>query len=289
MTTLPDFFGADDDFLTGPLRDQYQRPLLIKADGEANPARDDGRWPFKRASSLSEELANNKGLHIWQQRNLVRGMGCRPDLVEMAGAIPKEDTGPRTKEVVQRNARMNAELDEIILQAFESSGAVGGRNYGTAFHALTEPGTTGYAPDRMLPDIESLARVLVDYRIKIVDTEKFVANDDLMSAGTFDHIVEVPGFGRMVADKKTARTAKPNDYAIQMAVYAGGDLYDWQTDEREPLDVNQDWALLLHTPKETGTTYPVLIDLNAGRYGARLARAAEFWRKQQVAQPLPLP
>jgi len=285
-TPLPDFFGYEEDFVTGPPRDQYGRPMLIKASGEANPDREDGRWAYTRASSLSEHLANNKGLHIWQQRNLVRGMGRRPDLVEMAGAVADEDTGPRTREVQERNRRMNAELDEIILQAFDASGANGGRNYGTAFHALTEPGTTGYAPDRMLADIESLSRVLQEYRIKILATEQFVANDDLMGAGTFDHIVEVPGYGRMVADKKTARVAKPNDYAIQMAVYAGGDLYDWRTDEREPLEVNRDWALLLHTPKETGTTYPVLIDLGAGRYGARLARSVESWRKASVAKVL---
>lgn len=255
----------DDLFKGAVKRDQYGRPLLRSTDGRL--------LAYTRASSLADTIHDFHGLTIWEKRLIIKGLGEREDLAAMAGALPL------LTDDKDLDRPTNRELDEIGRQAFEHSRGHAKANWGTAVHSYTEPGPRGVPPDRMQADVASFSDAMRG--LPIVATELFVANDDLMAAGTFDHIVHHPEYGNVVADKKTGQL-KFLQAAIQTAVYAGGDLYDVETDERSPLPIdNRDWGLLIHIPVGQGRTDIYKLDLNIGRAAAALCLAVKEMRSRR--------
>jgi hypothetical protein len=266
------FFGGDDDAYFGPPRDRYKRPMLIPtaeypgltADQRATRGL---RVPYTRASSLASYIANFKALHTWQMRRLTKGLALRPDLMAMAAALPRFENDSK------KDRLTNVRLDEILEQAIEYGQVHEQANWGTAIHSFTDPnGDRSHVPDAMKADVESFATTVERLGIRILDTEVFCANDLLKGAGTVDHLLYVPGYGKILGDKKTG-DLKPLEYAIQMAVYRFGDRYDWETDTRTPWgdDVNADWCFIIDIPAGKGKTEFHLLDL---RYGLDMARIA---------------
>src|SRR6478609_3708401 len=240
------FFGGDDDAYYGPPRDRYKRPMLIPtaeypgltADQRATRGL---RVPYTRASSLSSYIANFKALHTWQMRRLTKGLALRPDLMAMAAALPRFENDSKKDKLT------NVRLDEILEQAIEYGQVHEQANWGTAIHSFTDPdGDRSHVPDDMKADVESFATTVERLGIKILDTEVFCANDRLKGAGTVDHELYVPGYGRCLGDKKTG-DLKPLEYAVQFATYRFGERYDWETDERRPWDddVSADFAFVI--------------------------------------------
>ncbi len=120
-------------------------------------------------------------------------------------------------------------------------------------------------------------------------SDRFVVNDELQVAGTFDDILAFASGNRM-SDKKTG-TLHILENAIQLAAYAGGVFYDLDTDGnpvRTPLPpLDTDTAILAHIPAGKGECTFYAVDLNLGRAACELATEIRAWRKRKdLAVPL---
>jgi hypothetical protein len=258
--------SADDDFLAiDPLeRDRWQRPLLVPRDGGEKVA-------YTRASTLAGYLSDSTSLHRWKLGLLAKGLADREDLAGMvAGLEPM--TGVR-----KHDDPIKRKLSGIIDLALEVGGNHVKANYGTAVHSFCEPGNDQPVPERMKSDVDSFRRLKLNCEI----AETFVANDEFMAAGSFDGRFRLPEVGLVIGDIKTGQI-KPHDVAVQLAVYAGGEEYDPETNKRtpQPDDLNRDVGLLIHIPAGEGRTDLYLVDLVAGRQAAQVAAWVRDWRKR---------
>jgi hypothetical protein len=270
---LDDFFGADDTW--GPQRDRYGRPMLIPTaeypglTAEQRVAAAAGllRVPYTRASSMANYIANFMALHVWEKRRLAKGLAERPDLCAVIASLPKFENDSK------KDRLTNARISEVMDLAMEIGQVHEQANWGTAIHQFTEPGVaTGPVPSDMRADVKSFFDALREAGIKVLDTEVFTAHDRNKVSGTVDHELWVPGYGKILGDKKTG-DLKPLEFAVQFVSYRDGDRYDWETDERTPWDddVNADYALVLDIPAGKGKTLIHELDLNYGRDMAALA------------------
>jgi hypothetical protein len=277
----------DDDEVPERIpRDQWKRPLIMHPEtGELTA--------YTRASSLSNFISNKGGLHRWDVRQIVFGMGRREDLGWMAGALP------RLKDDKRLDAPTNARLDEIAEEARISAGANLKANWGSAVHGYTEPGMEGVEgiPKAMQPDVDSYWTRLREYGLTPIASEIFVVNDKLQCAGTFDDLYWSWAHGIIVGDKKSGKQ-NIHDILVQLAVYVDGEVYDERTGERFPLtSLLPDWlasaagqdddllntsqALYVHIPKEKGVTEFYEVDIDLGREAAAHAAWVGKYQKRK--------
>jgi hypothetical protein len=270
----------------GLQRDRWGRPLLVPR-GMPKTV----KTPYTRASSLSDFVSNDRGIQIWERRYLIRGMGANQDLQELAacesyntGLVGPGDPAEDTRE----NRASGRRLDEIGERALERMKIHEKADYGTAVHQATEPGSRAIPSPRMRADVESFAPTLAAEGIHILQTEAFVANDTLMSAGTFDHLLWVPGYGVIIGDKKTGKM-NPYEFGIQFSTYANGEAYDVYTDERSVIhpDLNPEWGMVIWMPALQGKTLLKMIDLRVGYEDAK--RAAEVRDAQKERRLIDAP
>ena len=98
-----------------------------------------------------------------------------------------------------------------------------------------------------------------------------------------DGSVAAPGTS-FIGDLKTGKRldyALPG-YCIQLAIYADGQFYDVETDERSPLPdgLHTGWGILVHLPAGQATATLLWADLEVGRVGARIVQQVRAWRKR---------
>ena len=279
------FDGFLDEFFAEekPPRDGNGRPRLIPRDVRVAPdwteeQRDAVRVSYTRASSLGDILEEFSYLWKWKMRGLASGLSKRVDLIRLAS------TEPYTcgfAEDVKANRESARRLDSIIERALEEVGIAEKADYGTAIHLRTEPDNCEIDFDqKQADDVASCWDLWAELGVVHIGTEIFTANDNLRSAGTFDHLSYVPGYGIIVTDKKTSSKAKAT-YDIQLASYADSDVYDPYTDERQTLEeyvAAAGWAPSLINRKvgliwwvKNGKTQARFLDLEAGLQGARTA------------------
>lgn len=266
-------------------RDQWGRPLILQEDGS--------RKAYTRASSLSGMIENRTGLHIWDNKNIARGLAVRPDLVAMVASLPSP-TGDKRKDAVT-----NASFNEYLEMAREAAQAHDAANWGTSIHGFTEPGMRGNpaVPERIQGDVDSYWGRIDEYHAVCVASEVFVVNDELGVAGTLDDVYWLPGFGVVVGDKKSGKK-KPHSVLIQMAVYANSFVYDIETGRRSPLislvdwkalgfegpavsHHNLDWAMFVHVPLGEGETTFYKADIRLGYEMAVVAAKVRDYQRQQ--------
>ena len=288
MTTQSDidlFFSID--YERGPQvpdgveRDRYDRPMILPPGGTEKIA-------YTRCSTLAGYLENKSGLHKWDMRHVALGVGLDPDIAAKAASI-QPLTGDRKKDALS-----NATLDECIEEARKVSGEHAGRDWGTAVHGFTEPGMEGnpYVPERMKSDVDSYWEKMNEYRMVNVASEVFVVNHELKVAGTFDDLYYSYAFGLTLGDKKTGRS-KIHSHLIQLAAYAGSEVYDWETDTSRPIQslvqdpamarypVNDRVGFYVHIPKGEGVTRFVGLNLERGREMAKIAAAVRDYQQQR--------
>lgn len=271
MTASTNFFTTAINEAT---RNSAGWPLLIP---DGMPADSPVRAAYSRASGLADYLTDNSFLHQWKTRYLVRAMGTYTDLQELA-ASETYHTGLEPLDVAEKR-QSGKRLDAIAERALDRMKIHEKADYGTAFHALTEPGNTGAVSERMKPDVDSFTEMCRALAMVIVGTEAFTANDLTMTAGTFDHLVRFPGEpqlpGLLIGDKKTGRV-DPLHWAVQLATYANGKPYDLDRHVRTPWPdepLNLQWGVMLHTPALSGKTTVYLVDIHEGWRLALLASA----------------
>lgn len=267
----------DLDTPPGPQRDRYGRPLLL-------PTGKTERVPFTRMSTLSGFVCDDFGLSVWKLRLAAVGLGKREDLCAMIAALPPLndltcDKTTLTKAQKDQDKNTKAKLDAYLEIAHDAAGGNYKAHYGTAVHGFIENADTTDAPERMKTDAQSALDELDRRGIEVLASEAFVANDDLLAAGSFDHIVRHPTLGVCIADVKTGQVSgKALQFAIQLAGYVNADVYDTDTDERAPLEslsrgerINRKTGLLIHVPLGGRRTEMYRINLMRGTHLARLA------------------
>lgn len=265
----------------GVIRDQYGRPMLIPPGGGPR------QW-YTSVSTLADTLGDTFGLDRWDRRMIARGMGLDEELAALAASEPY-NTGlgePDKKEMKESGRR----LDEIVERARDVAKAHQKRDWGTAFHGFTEPEHSEYikVPERMQPAVTSFWERCKDYQVEIVATELFIVNEEFRCAGTLDHLVRIPGYeGLLIFDKKSG-VYHPEKCRIQLALYAGGVVYDKETDERFPFmslfgdPVNQEIGVTSHTPAVVGEGHTEFYEEPLGV--GRRAAAAAIWVREYLKE-----
>lgn len=245
----------------------------------------DIRARYTRASNLSSYIEDLTYVYRWEKRYLARGLGMRPDLAELA-AVEPYNTGLSNPVFGAEKSQSGKRLDAIIERALDTALNFEKADRGTAIHAATEPGAP-FVPENLQGAVDSFNAANRVNGIRIIDTERFTANDITMSAGTFDHLVEIPGVvdldGYVIGDKKTG-DYKPHEWAIQLSTYAHGEPYNTDTDERHdwPGEINLDWAIVwqIDNTRTPATTQIHVLDIQAGWEAAQHAAWVRDWHKR---------
>jgi len=267
FTALP--VAPVDDLPTEIARDRWGRPLITPPDGGKAIA-------YTRISTLCKALDDSHGLTKWYGRMTALGVARRPDLLAQAAVLTGEDDDKKG-------------LNELVDEAMAAAGSTQARNLGTALHRLTEIADSGGElagiPAHMLTDLDAYMQATA--QLEVVSVEKFVVNDAVQAAGTFDRLMRCPDGKMRVADIKTGRDAHKYAFsiAVQCGLYANAMAYDVATGERTALNVDLDTALLIHLPAGTGTCNLYTLDIRGAMAAALVANTIRDWRKQILATP----
>lgn len=271
MTVTPsNFFDMPTD--AEPIRDGGMPVLVPKGIDPASGI----RARYTRASSLAEHIENQAHIHRWEMRYLAKAMGQNEDLAALA-AVERYSTGISDAVYGREKSASGRRLDAIIERALDRVRIHEKADRGTAIHGATEPGAPA-GVERLRDAVAAFSRINQQECIKLVGTEMFTANDEIMSSGTFDHLVLVPGHPLLtdyvVADKKTGRFS-PFEWCVQISSYANGEPYNLNDDTRPawPGPINKDWGLVWQIDSDEQSVKLWIIDLQFGWRMAKLAAA----------------
>lgn len=250
-------------------RDQWGRYKL--------PGRDGTEQSWTRATTFAATLAEQFGLRIWEQRQVVWGLSRRPDLLTMASTI----SGPEDKKA----------LGEIVDEAHIAAGTKAKANRGTAIHRAcqaAERGAYDQVPEELRPHVSAYFTAMRDGGLTILPeyVERTVIVDQYQVAGTFDNLVRCPDGKIRVSDKKTGRMDySDTEFAVQMALYANADaIFNYNTGQYEPMpEVATDYAILAHIDPETGHCELLRINIEWGWVWARTCAETMSIRKTKGA------
>lgn len=267
--TSPAPRGDDDDLIVGG---RYKLPHPVTGvEGK-----------FTRVSNVSNVLADGFGLHRWEMRMVLKGVGLRPDLAALAAALDvDEDKG---------------KLDDAVKQAKSAAAAKRGANNGTAFHKFCERHDKGEAlasmaiPDAFAADVRAYAEALKARRIKVLPQfmECIVFVPELEICGTLDRIVMQPAGPThseelAILDLKSGKDLSYSwmEIAAQQACYANAShIWDRQSKQWFPMPpVDKSRALIAHSPIGKGVTTIYGVDLVKGWTLAKTSMKTRAWRK----------
>jgi hypothetical protein len=252
-------FAAPDTLIS---RDRWGRPLIIPPGGGKPVA-------YTRASTLGKVLEEQSALTAWKQRMTLVGATLAPHIM-VSVAAHRDD---------------KAKLNELAEQAMAAAQAGSRAEIGTALHKLTETidsgGDPGPYPAEFHADIEAYRRATAGWRYLAMET--FVVCDELQVAGTFDRLrhFTVSDQPRQIVDLKTGSSVEYSglSFAVQLAVYAHGSLYNPRTGERTPLGANQRTGLIVHLPAGEGRCDIYEVDIWEGWQAATTACEVRDMRK----------
>lgn len=241
----------------GLQRDRYGRPMVV-------PPGKDKATAYTRCTTYVGVLEDTYNLARWQQRMVAIGLSRRPDLVLAAHAHHDD----------------KEELNKVVAAALDAAAAGAAAGIGTALHRITERMDRGEdpgpAPDGYAADLEAYRVAMLPFTVRAVET--FVVNDRLKVGGTPDLIVEYGG-KRYIADKKTGSLDwGQGKIAMQLAMYSRSQAYDWATQERTDLEVDQEWGIIIHLPAGQGVAEVLWIDLAKGWEAVQLATKVRAFR-----------
>lgn len=247
-------------------RDQWDRPLILQPDGT--------KEGYTRVTTHAGSLEDQSGIAKWKQRTTAIGLADRPDLV-LAVAANRND---------------KRALGKIVEKAMEAGGASTSATNGDSVHLLSEKKDRG---EELPPLPEPISRALDLYSratagMNVVEIEKFLVCDQLKAAGTTDRIYEWGG-QRYIGDLKTGSGIELGIVKIaqQLAIYSRSAGYNEETGERTPINVNQDWGVVVHLPVGSGDTVGneinlYWVDLNKGWEAALLSQQVREIRKLKL-------
>lgn len=261
-------------------RDQWQRPLILPPDHRPHSGcsvKKCGK-AYRRASTVGEVLADHIGLENWKRRLTAEGLAQRPDLVQAIHTASKR------------------EVTEIVEQAISQAGGdVASRN-GTTMHALTDQLDQGKTRPKGLPPhitamLDAYARATE--RFEYLDGERFIVQDKIKVAGTYDRRLRDTRDDRVyIGDVKTGQSLEhlALKTPAQVGVYAAGVHYSLDG-EREEHGAERDWGLLIWLPWTENPAAALCqirrLDLRIGRKTILEAFKVEQFRKMTADQTMP--
>lgn len=254
-------------------RDQWGRYKLPGPDGTEES--------WTRATTLAATMAEQYGLSIWKQRQVVWGLSRRPDLMTMAQTI----AGPEDKKA----------LGAIVDEAHIAAGTQSKANRGTAIHSATaaaERGAFDQVPEELRPHVAGYFAELKRQQLQVIPeyVERTVIVPEYQTAGTSDNLLRCPDGKIRVGDKKTGRMDYSDiEFAIQMSLYANASaMFNYDTGQYEPMpEIAKDYAILMVIDPETGHCEAQRINIAWGWMWARTAFEVMAIRKTKaVITPL---
>lgn len=252
-------------------RDRWGRPKIILPDSNDTAH-------YTRATTLAGTLDDTFGLEKWKIRKTAVGLASRDDLLLAIKAAEENDT--RT-------------IDRACKDAQEAAGINEAATEGTALHRLTDIIDLGEelptVPEHHEASLAAYVEATAHLQVEAV--EQFLVCDQVQAAGTADRIVRWPGGphgdGPFIADLKTGSIKHSAlKIAMQLAIYANGQMYDPATGERTPTGVRTDLGLIVHMPRGEGTCQLWWTNLAAGWEAVQVAAEVRAWRKRKdLTQP----
>lgn len=259
-------------------------PLLVPRGLEGKGIRSE----YTRASYMADFIEDKSHIHKWEMRYLAKAMGQNEDLAALA-ACEVYSTGISDAVQGREKTQSGRNLDQIIERAFDRVRLHEKADRGTAIHGFTEPRWWAQdpaehpsdrikaVPERLRGPVAAFWEINRKECIELVGTEVFTANDFTMSAGTFDHLVRIPGhplFGEtcVVSDKKTG-SFDPFSWAVQISSYAYGDVYNTADDTRPawPGRINKEYGLVWQIDAVSSEVKLWVVDIAFGWQMAQLA------------------
>lgn len=232
VSTVDDLFADVAKEEGGPAR-LRGGPMLVP-----RGAPDGVRSRYTRASSFADRVMSKDHIWTWERRYIARGLGLRPDLAELAsGETYRSSKLVTGTDALKENRASGKRLDEIIERAKDAAGIAHQADRGTAVHQWLSrgPSAAHEAPEALRPYLDGAWAALRRAGLIVVATELFIANDEVMAAGTFDVLLyDIVNDRYILGDWKTGD--KDPGFVIQQSIYANGELYDTDTDERAPFE-----------------------------------------------------
>lgn len=273
-TTTPDdlFTQPRTDAPTGIERDRWDRPLILQPDGS--------KKGYVRVSTLAKALDDATALGDWKARNVAKAVATNADLAQSFAVLDVNavDEDGRPGEDKKRAA-------ELVSMAMEREKTSAKRESGTAFHKVIELRAQGQEVaihPTLEPAVADWDRKTAG--IRWLGFEKFVVNDRIQSAGTADLFGWREGWKLpRIMDIKTGRVDYSQvSFAMQLAVYAEGKVYDPTTGERSdlPWPVDQEVGHIIHVNIPDGIVTFYDVDLVRGRSAIAAALVARLIRKE---------
>ena len=258
-------------------RDGWKRPLIYPTPDAKKPV------AYTRCTTFVSALEDTYNLNRWSQRAVALGLSERPDLV-LSVANARDDKDALNKVCKDAHEAAKSGTGEVA----ESARAA---EVGTQLHKLAERldrgEDIGTVPEPYRSDLAAYHEKTAGWTYAAI--ERFMVLDAWRIGGTPDRIVELDG-KRRIADLKTGSIRwGMGKIAQQLAVYSRSMLYDPQTRERIPADVETDWGIVVHLPAGEAECTLYRVDLDVGWNGVRLSKWVREWRSRpfrDYAEPM---
>ncbi len=265
--------------------DTPEKPDFRRANGAPMIVDKEGKnQRYSRPSSFGKVLDDESALTNWRIDRAIVGV-AKDRAIQARVIAAKED---------DRSAWTS--LREVSISAGRGAEKA---DIGTALHAMSErweketdfdPGPPYRAKlEAYTAEMERLGLVSEMFEFPMVSTDYRTAgtcdrlyqltrplvlpSGEIMEAGTF-----------VIGDLKTGAKLEYSipGYAIQLALYACGELYDVVADQFLPTPpINQYWGLIVWMPSGDEDTCEFLwVSLDVGNYGAYLVHETKDWRKK---------
>jgi len=246
---------------------------------------------YKRTTTFIDVLQDEYLLKQWGNRNVVWGMGQRPDLVLHAASCKSDSDYDQT-------AEDKTELNNIAAEAQSTAGDKTKARIGTSLHKLTHQKdrgeTLGYVPERWVDDLKAYDAEMKRLGVEWVSIESFRVLDTWVKpigecdhkapryggacecmgvAGTVDRLGWYRGRLR-VFDIKSGSDFNKLGHTMQLVSYAKMVPYVYPGDERgeDPDEVDTDVGYIIWLPEGQGQCKIEPMDLQKGWRACLIAK-----------------
>lgn len=193
---------------------------------------------WTRATKLKDILPDKKNLELWQQRQVLRGLAMRPDLMRQLQDEIEAD------EIDFDSKMIKTWLNKICEDAKRVAGSFEGAEKGTAFHEAAELYDAGnpFKIDDLMGSLDpnqaemlgAYAKLLADHKIKPIGDlmERVVCVPEINVVGRLDRVYEDQDGLFKIGDLKSQKW-EPGAFdgialTVQLAIYANA---TWMLDE----------------------------------------------------------
>lgn len=242
---------------------------------------------YTRTTTYIDVIEDKSNLMAWKARMTLIGAATDPSLLD--GVLGRDPAAKVDKDWLTRRAELAA----------KAAGAEDKADRGTYLHALSELKDEG----KLLPETASYEDVLdmeaymsVSRLFDIEIMERLMVLDEYAIGGTPDRVSKWRGLYELVTpdgkvigpddllitDLKTGTTEYGQlKMAMQLAIYANSELYDFETGGRKPLvGIRRDWGVIMNVKAGSGEAILYWADLTMGWEAVQVARTIRALRNQ---------